>query len=359
MSDEERFDADLLVDFTAAVLSAVGVPDHDARLAGEVLSASDVRGIDSHGVARLPAYVTGVEQGKINPTPELKVVHETPSTATVDGDNGLGLVIGPKANDIAMDKAAGAGTGWVAVRRSNHYGIAGYYVLQAIERDLIGWSMTNASAIAAPLWGAQPRFGTNPIAVGFPAAEEDPVVIDMATTVVAHGKMEIAMRKGTDVPDGWAIDAEGNPTNDAYAVFRGGALLPLGGDHEHGGHKGYALAGLVDLLTGPLAGAGWGPFTPSFVPDTENVDEARGVGIGHFFGAMRVDAFGDAAVIKGRFDDWVRTMRATTPQPGRTVLVPGDPEREAEADRRANGVPLVAQVAQALRDLGERFGIGL
>jgi len=339
------------------VFRAVGVPGEDAELAADVLVRSDERGIDSHGVARLPTYVTALQRGATNAAPKVEVVHETPSTATVDGDNGLGLVVGPTANRIAMRKAAEVGSGWVAVRRSNHFGIAGWYVLEAVSRDLIGWSMTNATGIVAPLGGATPRIGTNPIAVGIPSGEEPPFVLDMATSAVAHGKMEIAMRAGTAVPDGWAIDAEGRSTTDPAAVLLGGALVPLGGDHAHGGHKGYGLAGVVDLLCGPLSGAAWGPFTPNFTVVDRPPHDPHGDGIGHFFGAMRVDGFGPLAEIKARVDDWIRTMRSSPPLAGEEVLVAGDPERVAEADRRVHGIPLVGDVVAGLRAVGDRVGV--
>ena len=209
--------------WVASVFRQLEVPAADATLAAEVLAAADLRGIDSHGVARLPTYVAMLQLGAINPRPALSIVRQSASTATVDGDNGLGLVVGPKANDIAMDKAATAGTGWVSVRNTNHYGIAGYYALQAVGRGLIGWSMTNTTAIVAPLWGAEARLGTNPISIGFPAGAEPPIVLDMATSAVAYGKIEIAARKQEHIPQGWAIDSAGNPTLDP-----GGRARPFG-----------------------------------------------------------------------------------------------------------------------------------
>ena len=174
-----------------------GVPEADARQAADVLATSDLRGIDSHGVARLHTYFDMLTLGRINPRPEVRIVRESPSTATVDGDNGLGLVVGPRANAIAMDKAEAVGSGWVSVCNTNHFGIAGYYPLQALKRDLIGWAMTNATKLVAPLWAAERMLGTNPIAIAFPGKEEPPIVIDMATSAVAYGKIEIAMRKGS------------------------------------------------------------------------------------------------------------------------------------------------------------------
>src|SRR5262245_6221699 len=265
MLEVKTYPAEALREFSERILAAAGVPAEDAALAADVLLAADLRGIDSHGVARLRWYHDVLRSGQVNPAPELRVVRETLTTATVDGDNGLGLVVGPRANELAMEKALDAGSGWVAVRNTNHFGIAGYYVLQALERDLIGWAMTNSSALVTPLFGAARMLGTNPMAIAFPGAEEPPIVIDFATSAVAFGKIGSARRKGASIPEGWAIDADGRPATDPEAVYDGGALLPVGSTRELGGHKGYALAMMVDVLSAVLSGANWGPFAPPFV----------------------------------------------------------------------------------------------
>jgi LDH2 family malate/lactate/ureidoglycolate dehydrogenase len=360
MSEAPTFPWPRLHEFCAGVFRHVGVPAEDARLAAEVLSAADRRGIDSHGVARLRSYYDLLSNGRINPRPRVRVVRETPSTATVDGDGGLGLVVGPRANQIAMDKAGGAGTGWVSVANTNHFGIAGYYVIRAVERDLIGWAMTNSTRGVAPLWGAERMLGTNPIAIGFPAGQEPPVVLDMATCTVAYGKIEIALRKGEPIPLGWAIGADGRPTTDPRAMIEGGALLPLGSDREHGGHKGYGLALAVDVFSAVLSGANWGPFTPPFALRQSMPPRSVGKGIGHFFGAMRIDAFRDPVDFKAQMDDFLRTLRGTRPAPGTAgPLIPGDPEREAEKERDAAGIPLLPPVLEDLRDIARRTGVPL
>ena len=204
MTDEREFylfSADYLKDFSAKVFMHFGISEADARQAAEVLAKSDLRGIDSHGVARLHTYFDMLELGRINPKPNIRIVREKASVATVDGDNGLGLVVGPKANEIAMDKAEKFGSGWVSVCNTNHFGFAGYYPLQALERDLIGWAMTNSTKLVAPLWGAERMLGTNPIAIAFPGDKEPPIVIDMATSAVAYGKIEIALRKKEQIPE--------------------------------------------------------------------------------------------------------------------------------------------------------------
>ena len=202
--------------------------------------------------------------------PKIKIVREKASVATVDGDNGLGLVVGPKANEIAMDKAEQHGSGWVSVCNTNHFGIAGYYPLKALERDLIGWAMTNTTKLVAPLWGAERMLGTNPIAIAFPGLKEPPIVIDMATSAVAYGKIEIALRKNEPVPKGWIVDKDGRETTNPQHMIDGGAQLPLGSDREMGGHKGYGLASMVDILCCVLERRQLGPLRPALRPAPGN-----------------------------------------------------------------------------------------
>jgi LDH2 family malate/lactate/ureidoglycolate dehydrogenase len=352
------FPIEQLHQFSTRMFELFGVPADDARLAADVLAAADLRGIDSHGVARLHTYFDMLTLGRINPRPNPRVVRETPSTATFDGDNGLGLVIGPKANALAMEKAIAAGSGWVSVRNTNHFGMAAYYPLQALKRDLIGWAMTNSTKLVAPLWGAERMLGTNPIAIAFPGLTEPPIVIDMATSATAYGKIEIALRAGKPIPEGWAVDRNGHPATRPEQMIDGGAMVPLGGDRDHGGHKGYCLAAIVDILSCVLSGANWGPFAPPFALRQEIPTRSVGKGIGHFFGALRIDGFIDPDDFKSQIDEWVRVFRATKPAAGTPgVLIPGDPEREAECQRRVNGVPLAAAVVADLRDIGDRTGI--
>ncbi len=352
------FPIETLREFCERVFLHFGLPKNDAAQAAEVLACADLRGIDSHGVARLHSYFGLLSEGRINPKPAIKIVRSTSSTATVDGDNGLGLVVGPQANRIAMDMAEKCGSGWVSVCNTNHFGIAGYYVLQALERDLIGWAMTNSTKLVAPLWGAERMLGTNPIAIAFPGKREPPIVIDMATSATAYGKIEIARRRREPIPQGWAIDRDGRGTSDPNEMIAGGAMLPLGSERERGGHKGYALAMMVDILCGVLSGANWGPFAPPFALRQEIPERSVGKGIGHFFGAMRIDGFIDADEFKRQIDDYIRVFRATKPAPGTNgPLIPGDPEREAEQARRKNGVPLILPVIEELRDISQKTGI--
>jgi LDH2 family malate/lactate/ureidoglycolate dehydrogenase len=352
------FPIEVLREFSTRIFLHFGVPKADAAQAADVLASADLRGIDSHGVARLTSYFDLLSEGLINPTPGIKILRSTPSTATIDGDNGLGLVVGPQANTIAMDMAEKAGSGWVSICNTNHFGIAGYYVLQALKRDMIGWAMTNSTKLVTPLWGAERMLGTNPIAIAFPGKDEPPIVIDMATCAAAYGKIEMARRRGQSIPQGWGIDHQGRGTTNPDDIVAGGALLPLGSDRERGGHKGYGLAVMVDILCGPLSGANWGPFTPPFALRQEIPARSVGRGIGHFFGAMRIDGFIEADEFKRQIDDFVRTFRATRPAPGTDgPLIPGDPEREAEKVRSKDGVPLIIPVVEELRVISKKIGI--
>ena len=353
-------DASRLRTFTEQIFVAIGCSQTDASLAADVLVSADLRGVDSHGVARLPGYVRLYDIGRLNPQPRIQVVHETPSTAVVDGDRGLGLVVGPWAMNVAIEKARVAGTGWVAVRNSNHFGIAGYHALLAAEHDMIGQAMTHAAPLVAPTFSLDKLLGTNPIAVAIPAATEPTFLADFASTAVAYGKLEILQRKGQDIPEGWAQDADGNPTTDANAIRNGGALLPLGTDREHGSHKGYGLGAIIDIFSGVLSGANYGPWVPPFATaGFMSANEGVGLGTGHFFGAMRIDAFRPADEFKAHMDNWITTFRNAQAVEGKQVLIPGDPERMMEAERLTTGIPLLEPVEQSLTELGERFGVAL
>lgn len=342
------FKPEFLSEFTAEVFKSFGVVEEDAQLASDVLSKSDIRGIDSHGIARLKSYVEMFSIGRLNPTPKISIVRDKKSVATVDGDSGLGLIVGPKANEIAMDKASEHGSGWVSVCNTNHYGIASYYSLKALERDMIGWSMTNTSSIVSPLWGAKSMLGTNPISIAFPGYRNPPIVIDLATSVVALGKVEIARRQGKSIPEGWLVNEKGWDTTNPSDMFKG-SLLPLGSTREMGGHKGYCLSSMVDILCGVLSGANWGPYVPQFAMYETPPEKSVGKGIGHFFGAMEIDGFDEVDNFKKRIDQWIDEFRGTPPIEGQeAVLIPGDPERAAEKERSKNGVPVIQAVIDDL-----------
>ncbi|MBL6446480.1 Ldh family oxidoreductase [Fulvivirga sp. 29W222] len=352
---EEIFSVDKLREFTINTFLAIGCSEADAGLATDVLIKADLRGIDSHGIARLIGYVRLWEAGRINPAPKIKVVHETPSTAVVDGDSGLGLIVAPQAMNIAMDKADQVGTGWVSVKNSNHFGIAGYHAMMALERDMVGMAMTNASPLVAPTFATERMLGTNPIAVSIPTKEQPPFVADLATTTAANGKLEILQRKDSEAPYGWIQDKAGNPSKDPHELKNGGALLPLGGDREHGSHKGYALGSIVDIFSAVFSGANYGPWAPPFVSFLPLSENPVGEGLGHFLGAMRIDAFRPADEFKSHMDNWISRFRSTEAIKGKKVLIPGDPEREIEAIRQNDGIPLNINVVEDLKSVAKKL----
>lgn len=355
---DEIFPLQQLRDFTHRVFLKMGCPESDADLATDVLLNADLRGIDSHGIARLSGYLRLREANRINAKPTVRIVHESPSTAVVDGDSGLGLVVAPKAMEIAIEKARVAGTGWVAVRNSNHFGIAGHHAMMALEHDMIGMAMTNASPLVAPTFSIERLLGTNPIAIAIPADEQPPFVADFATTTAANGKLEILQRKNLDAPLGWVQTKDGAPSVNANELKSGGALIPLGSDREHGSHKGFCLGAWVDIFSAVLSGANYGPWVPPFVAFLAPPDDPVGSGIGHFFGAMRVDAFRPASDFKKHMDNWISRFRSATPVGGQErVIIPGDPEREMSIQRKTEGIPVNPKVVEDLEDIGNRLGI--
>jgi L-2-hydroxycarboxylate dehydrogenase (NAD+) len=357
---EQIFPYQHLFTFTKSVFQKIGCSGAHADTATKTLLSADLRGIDSHGVARLSGYVRLWEAKRINATPDIKIIHETPSTAVIDGDSGLGLVIAPFAMQIAIEKAKQVGTGWVSVQNSNHFGIAAYHAMMALQYDMMGIAMTNASPLVAPTFSIDKMLGTNPICVAAPAGNEPAFVADLATTTAANGKLEILQRKNADTPTGWVQDAEGNASNDANILKKGGALLPLGGDREHGSHKGYALGAIVDIFSALLSGANYAPWVPPFPAYVPMPAQQPGKGIGHFLGAMRIDAFRPADEFKKSMDHWIQGFRNAKPIPGEEkVLVPGDPEREYEAERMEKGIPLLDVVVEDLRKTGKMFGVNL
>lgn len=356
----QKFSYDQLYRFTNSVFEKIGCSREEATIATRTLLSADLRGVDSHGIARLSGYVRLWESKRVNATPAIKVIHETPSTAVVDGDAGLGLVVAPFAMQIAIDKAKQAGTGWVSVQNSNHFGIAACHAMMALEHDMIGIAMTNASPLVAPTFSIDRMLGTNPICVAAPAATEPAFVADLATTTAANGKLEILQRKNLPTPTGWVQDKNGDTSYDAHELKRGGALLPLGGDREHGSHKGYALGAIVDIFSALLSGANYAPWVPPFPAFMPMPARQPGKGIGHFFGAMRIDAFRPAEEFKQHMDDWIKGFRNARPIRGEEkVLVPGDPEREFEAERIRDGFELLEVVVKDLQELAARFFISL
>src|ERR1700722_1054749 len=357
---EYLFSYSQLLIFTKNIFKKIGCSETDADTAAKALLSADLRGIDSHGVARLAGYIRLWEAKRANTKPNIRIIHETPSTAVVDGDSGLGLVVAPFAMQIAIDKAKNVGTGWVSVQNSNHFGIAGYHAMKAVEQNMIGIAMTNASALVAPTFSVERLLGTNPICVAIPAGEEPAFVADLATTTAANGKLEILQRKNQLAPTGWIQDKDGNISTNPHELKSGGALLPLGGDREHGSHKGYALGAIVDIFSAVLSGEIYGPWVPLFPGYVTMPENMPGKGIGHFFGAMRIDAFRPGDDFKKHMDNWIKRFRsAKTVEGEEQVLIPGDPEREMETERLQRGIPLWHSVVEDLKFLGEKFVVEL
>jgi L-2-hydroxycarboxylate dehydrogenase (NAD+) len=349
---------DYLFDFTTTVFLKMGCPEKDAEVIAGVFLAAEMRDHASHGMIRIKDYYDLWKAGRINVNPDVRVVHESPSTAVVDGDNSVGMVCARKSMELAIEKAEKAGTGWVATRHSNHFGIAGYYAMMALKHDMIGICLTNANPLVAPTFSVSRMMGTNPIAVAIPAMKQPPFVADFATTPIARGKLAVAEKKGEKVAFGFVQDKTGNPTDDPTILKSGGSMLTLGGDRVHGSHKGYCLSAIVDIFSALFSGANFGPFVPPSVAYLPVLEKKVGEGTGHFFGAMRIDAFQPADEFKNKMDEWIENFRTAKPAEGQErVLIPGDPEREAEERISREGIKLVPAIKDDLIKIAGELGI--
>lgn len=344
--------------FGIAVFTKMGLNEKEAKEATNVLVMADLRGIDSHGFARLSGYIRLWEKGRINAKPNISIIHETPSTASVDGDLGLGLNVGPFAMRVAIEKAKNVGSGWVSVKNSNHFGIASYHAMLALEEDMIGIAMTNASPLVAPTHSKERMLGTNPMCYVFPAKKYSPIVIDMATSAAANGKLEIAQRENKKIPLGWLKDKDGKDSSDPGDLKAGGFLLPLGSDKDHGSHKGYGLSAVVDIFSAVLSGANFGPWVPPFVSFLDPSKDPVGEGLGHFFGAMRVDGFRKKEDYFKSIDTWIeRFKNADRIDSNIPVIIPGEPEQWEFENRKKSGIPLNELVLKDLEELAQKFSI--
>jgi len=343
-----RINHNKLIRFVSRSFEKLGVPASDSEIAANVLVASDLRGVDTHGVIRFNPhawYVKWLRDGAMTAKPNIRVITQTPSTALLDADNGMGFVAGHRAMDLAIKKAKESGVGIVTVRNSRHYGMSAYYSMLALPHDMIGIAMTNASRQVVPTFGRDARFGTNPLCFAIPANDEKPFVLDMATTTAAAGKLELAIRLGKPVPTGWALNEKAQPTTDPKVAQQARRLLPLGGSRESGSHKGYGLGILVEILCGVLTGT---------VTALNANQEPRG----HFFGAIDPSAFRPAAEFKADMDRLIRELKATPPVEGENrVYVAGEIEFETAEERSERGIPLHESVLKGLRDVGEQLGV--
>jgi L-2-hydroxycarboxylate dehydrogenase (NAD+) len=347
-----------LFDFTKNVFMKMGCSEKDSLIIAEVFLAAELRGHSSHGMLRIKDYYELWQAKRINTSPDIKIVHESPCTAVVDGDNAVGMVAARRSMEIAIEKAKNAGTGWVATRNSNHFGIAGFYSMMALEYDMIGICLTNANPLVAPTFSTSRMMGTNPIAVSIPAMKQPPFVADFATTPIARGKLAVAEKKGEKVAFGFVQDKSGNPSDDPTILKTGGSMLTLGGDRLHGSHKGFCLTAIVDIFSALLSGANFGPFVPPSVAYLPVLDNKGGKGTGHFFGAMRIDAFQPANEFKIRMDDWIETFRSAKPAKGEVnIIIPGDPEREAEEKNMRDGIKLIPAIMDDLSEIAKKLSI--
>jgi len=301
-------------------------------------------------VARLaahPSYVPGLQRGFVRPVARPFVVKETESTALLDGDGGLGGFVSTRGMELAIAKAMKTGVGLVTVTNSHHFGIAGHYAMLALPHGMIGVAMTNAASQVVPTYGKTAMLGTNPLSIAAPADAERPFVLDMATSVGAAGKAEIALRQGKTMPDGWLVDSDGRPTTNPKVLWAGGSLLPLGSFPELASYKGYGLAVAVDILCGVLSGAGYSSVLDPIRGDT-----------GHFFMAVQIEAFRPLGLFRVMMDQMLRALKsAETALGGERVHIHGERELDAQRDRLANGIPLHPIVLDSLRRLAGDLGV--
>ncbi|HEX2979580.1 MAG TPA: Ldh family oxidoreductase [Anaerolineaceae bacterium] len=361
MSDSYvRVPVDLLQGFMRDTLVGVGVPAEDAEISSKVLIKSDLRGIESHGIGRLKMYFDRLRNGQHLPVTNFEIVRESPTTATVDAHHGVGMVIGTKAMNLAIEKARQYGMGSVAVRNSTHFGIDGYYALMAVEAGMIGMSFTNARPSISPTFGVQPMLGTNPIAFGAPTDEDVPFLFDAATSIIQRGKIEVLDRIEKPATEGWVINQNGGFMTNPGEILVGltkdtAALLPLGGAGETlGGHKGYGLATIVEILSASLQ---TGAFLNALTGIGPN-GEKNHFRVGHFFMAMKVEAFVDLDEFKKTTGDILRALRASKKAPGQErIFTAGEKEYYNEKYVREHGVPIPPNLQKDIRYIQKELGL--
>lgn len=348
MTLSKKFDWEKLQQFCYEILVKAGVSEDRANIVAESLIEADLRGVDSHGVVRTDIYLKRIEQGMMDPNSNIHITSENDSTALVDGNNNFGSVVGTEALNVALEKAKSSGISVVGVKHSNHFGTGAYYAAKAIEQGIILLVVSNASQTMPPTGGIRPFIGTNPLAVGVPSGKEVPFILDMATSVVARGKIIVSAQKGESIPEGWAIDKEGNPTTDANAALAG-SVLPLGGP------KGYGISMLIDILAGVLTGAGFGKYVNNMY---ENWEEPQNVG--HLFIAIDINRFIPLDLFKERMDQYIQEIKAEPKAPGvEEIFIPGELEYRRSEERKKNGIELPLKVFDELNAIGQKYGVNL
>jgi LDH2 family malate/lactate/ureidoglycolate dehydrogenase len=347
-NDKDLIQADSLRSFCEKIFISCGMAPEDAFIVADGLVQSNLRGVDSHGVTRVGIYAKRLKMGLVNPRPEVKIVRESAATLLVDGDNGMGQVVGVRALALGLEKVEQSGGVYVGVRRSNHYGAGAYYVQRAVARDVVAFAYSNAPPTMAPWGGVAPYVGTNPYAFGVPAGGHPPIILDMATSIVARGKIILAAERGESIPEGWAIDKHGNQTTDAQEALQG-SVLPFGGP------KGYALSLMIDIMAGALTGAGFGPRVKSLY---DNFEEPQDVGA--FFQLIDIGQFADPAAFKANIDRMIEEIKSSRRAPGtEEIFLPGEIEFRMEQQRLASGIPIDATTVAELRELGRTCGVDI
>ncbi|MCX7862015.1 MAG: Ldh family oxidoreductase [Bacteroidales bacterium] len=347
-----------LYELTFNIFTYIGCSETDAHIIAEVLMAAELRGIPSHGLMRISDYISMWEQGRINVKPNIQIVYETPTTLTIDADNAYGMIAAKFAMQKVIEKAQTHYIAWGCVINSTHYGIAGYYALMATKNNMIGISGTNANPLVAPTWSVSRMLGTNPIAVAIPALSYPPFVADFASTPIARGKLALLEKEGKNIDFGFVQDKDGRPSQYPGILKEGGAIVPLGSDYEHGSHKGYCMAAIIDIFSSVLGGANFGPYVPPQVGYIKPNEKQVGKGLGHFFGAMRIDSFRPANDFLLSMDEWIKTFKNAAPDiEHNEVLVPGEPEFRHEQYNKQHGIKLNKEVYNDLIKITKKFGV--
>jgi len=349
-----RYKKEELMDFVVRYMTTLGVPENDARIVGEVLISADMRGVESHGLIRLGSYYGNrILKKFIDPKTPYKILKDTPTTALIDGGNGCGQVVSFNAMQMCIAKAKQSGLGAITVNNSNHFGIAGFYSMMALEHDMIGFCMTNSQPLVSPTYGRTAVLGTNPISVAVPSEKKYPYVLDMATSAVAYGKIQLYEKKKEEIPVGWGVDEEGRVTTDPTKIKPGGhgALLPLGGMDITAGYKGYGLAMLVEILCSTLSGG-------NYLTNVGSPSSPNPTGVSHFFMAMDIAAFRSVVDFKNQMDDMITLLKNSPLAADRDeILVAGEKEYEYEKYNQINGVPLIQQIVDDLVKEGDKIGV--
>jgi len=339
-------DYEILKKYCMNLFIKAGVPEKDAEIASDNLVDANLHGVDSHGVSRMGIYLKRIREGVDKPVCNLEVVSELPGTAALDGNSGIGSAIGHRAMSLAIKKAKDTGIAFVTVKGSNHIGTAAYYTRMAAKENMIGFAATNGAARMAPWGGKEAMLGTNPFSVAVPAGEERTVVADMATSLVARGKIILAAKNNEEIPLGWAIDKEGNPTSNAQEALDG-TVLPFGGP------KGYGIALLIDILCGILSGSSFGKHINDMYADFENPTN-----IGNVFGVINIEKFVPIEYFKENMDQLIREVKNTPKASGvEEIYLPGEIEAIKKEDRLRKGIPITRAVLDELREEGSKLGV--